>query len=184
MSYDNKIAIVIKNDLESWQKLNVASFLASSVAIKFPDTHGKPFVNASNSVYLPFIKHPFRNFSPSWFFAAIGSAVENSTEAQQFMFPVTIPIIISFMLGQYIIQQPDSPVAFWASMFPLTSPIDMMVRLPFGVPNWQIALSFGLLVLGFMGTTWMAGKIYRVGILMYGKKPTWREISKWVFYKG
>jgi ABC-2 type transport system permease protein len=117
-------------------------------------------------------------------FAAIGSAVENATEAQQFMFPVTIPIIISFMLGQYIIQEPDSSVAFWASMFPLTSPINMMVRLPFGVPNWEIALSFALLVLGFLGASWFAGKVYRVGILMYGKKPTWKEIAKWVAYKG
>jgi ABC-2 type transport system permease protein len=117
-------------------------------------------------------------------FAAVGSAVENSTEAQQFLLPVTIPILVSFFLGQAIIQDPDSNLAFWASMFPLTSPIDMMVRLPFGVPNWQIALSFGLLVLGFMGTTWLAGKIYRVGILMYGKKPSWKEITKWVFYKG
>ena len=117
-------------------------------------------------------------------FAAVGSAVENSTEAQQFLLPVTIPILVSFFLGQAIIQDPDSNLAFWASMFPLTSPIDMMVRLPFGVPNWQIALSFFLLVLGFMGTTWLAGKIYRVGILMYGKKPSWKEITKWVFYKG
>jgi ABC-2 type transport system permease protein len=117
-------------------------------------------------------------------FAAVGSAVENASEAQQFLLPVTIPILVSFFLGQAIIQDPDSNLAFWASMFPLTSPIDMMVRLPFGVPNWQIALSFSLLVLGFMGTTWMAGKIYRVGILMYGKKPSWKEISKWVFYKG
>ncbi|MES2518420.1 MAG: ABC transporter permease [Bacteroidota bacterium] len=117
-------------------------------------------------------------------FAAIGSAVENSSEAQQFMFPVTIPIILSFVLGQVIIQDPDSNLAFWASMFPLTSPIDMMVRLPFGVPNWQIALSLTLLILGFLGTTWIAGKVYRVGILMYGKKPSWKEISKWVFYKG
>jgi len=117
-------------------------------------------------------------------FAAIGSAVENSSEAQQFMFPVTIPIILSFVLGQVIIQDPDSQLAFWASMFPLTSPIDMMVRLPFGVPNWQIALSLTLLILGFLGTTWLAGKVYRVGILMYGKKPSWKEISKWVFYKG
>ncbi len=117
-------------------------------------------------------------------FAAIGSAVENATEAQQFMFPVTIPIILSFILGQVIIQKPDSSIAFWASMFPLTSPIDMMVRLPFGVSNWEIALSFVLLVLGFLGTTWFAGKVYRVGILMYGKKPSWKEISKWVFYKG
>ena len=117
-------------------------------------------------------------------FAAIGSAVENSSEAQQFMFPVTIPIILSFVLGQVIIQEPDSQLAFWASMFPLTSPIDMMVRLPFGVPNWQIALSLTLLILGFLGTTWLAGKVYRVGILMYGKKPSWKEIAKWVFYKG
>ncbi|PWK24440.1 ABC-2 type transport system permease protein [Arcicella aurantiaca] len=117
-------------------------------------------------------------------FAAIGSAVENASEAQQFMFPVTIPIILSFVLGQVIIQEPDSQLAFWASMFPLTSPIDMMVRLPFGVPNWQIALSLTLLILGFLGTTWLAGKVYRVGILMYGKKPSWKEISKWVFYKG
>jgi ABC-2 type transport system permease protein len=117
-------------------------------------------------------------------FAAVGSAVENSTEAQQFLLPVTIPILVSFFLGQAIIQDPDSNLAFWASMFPLTSPIDMMVRLPFGVPNWQIALSFSLLVLGFMGTTWLAGKIYRVGILMYGKKPSWKEIAKWVLYKG
>jgi ABC-2 type transport system permease protein len=117
-------------------------------------------------------------------FAAIGSAVENASEAQQFIFPVTIPILASFFIGQAIIQDPDSKLAFWASLFPLTSPIDMMVRLPFGVPNWQIATSFVLLVCGFLGTTWLAGKVYRVGILMYGKKPSWKEISKWIFYKG
>ncbi len=117
-------------------------------------------------------------------FAAVGSAVENASEAQQFLLPVTIPILASFFIGQAIIQDPDSKLAFWASMFPLTSPIDMMVRLPFGVPNWQIAVSFTLLVLGFLGTTWLAGKVYRVGILMYGKKPSWKEITKWVFYKG
>lgn len=117
-------------------------------------------------------------------FAAVGSAVENASEAQQFLLPVTIPILASFFIGQAIIQDPDSKLAFWASMFPLTSPIDMMVRLPFGVPNWQIALSFILLVMGFLSTTWLAGKVYRVGILMYGKKPSWKEISKWVFYKG
>jgi ABC-2 type transport system permease protein len=117
-------------------------------------------------------------------FAAVGAAVENATEAQQFLLPVTIPIIISFLLVTAIIENPDGDLAFWASMFPLTSPIDMMIRLPFGVPNWQIALSFSLLVLGFMGTTWLAGKIYRVGILMYGKKPSWKEIAKWVLYKG
>ncbi len=117
-------------------------------------------------------------------FAAIGSAVESPSEAQQFMFPVTIPIILSFILAQFIIQKPDSPIAFWASIIPFTSPIDMMVRLPFGVSNWEIALSLVLLIAGFMGTTWLAGKIYRVGILMYGKKPSWKEIGKWLWYKG
>lgn len=116
-------------------------------------------------------------------FAAIGSAVESSSEAQQFMFPVTIPIIFSFILAQFIIQSPDSSIAFWASIFPLTAPIDMMVRLPFGVPNWQLALSFTLLICSFIATTWIAGKIYRVGILMYGKKSSWKELSKWLFYK-
>ncbi len=117
-------------------------------------------------------------------FAAIGSAVESPSEAQQFMFPVTIPIILSFILAQFIIQKPDSSIAFWASIIPFTSPIDMMVRLPFGVSNWEIALSLVLLIAGFMGTTWLAGKIYRVGILMYGKKPSWKEIGKWLWYKG
>ncbi len=117
-------------------------------------------------------------------FAAVGAAVENASEAQQFLLPVTIPIIISFMLVTEITKNPNGNLAFWASMFPLTSPIDMMIRLPFGVPNWQIALSLFFLVLGFMGTTWLAGKIYRVGILMYGKKISWKEIAKWVFYKG
>lgn len=117
-------------------------------------------------------------------FAAIGSAVESPSEAQQFMFPVTIPIILSFILAQFIIQKPDSSIAFWASIIPFTSPIDMMVRLPFGVSNWEIALSLILLIAGFMGTTWLAGKIYRVGILMYGKKPSWKEIGKWLWYKG
>ena len=117
-------------------------------------------------------------------FAAVGAAVENASEAQQFLLPVTIPIIISFMLVTEITKNPNGNLAFWASMFPLTSPIDMMIRLPFGVPNWQIALSLFFLVLGFMGTTWLAGKIYRVGILMYGKKISWKEIAKWVLYKG
>ncbi len=117
-------------------------------------------------------------------FAAVGAAVENASEAQQFLLPVTIPIIVSFLLFTEIMEHPNGNLAFWASMFPLTSPIDMMIRLPFGVPNWQIALSLFFLILGFIGTTWLAGKIYRVGILMYGKKISWKEIAKWVVYKG
>lgn len=117
-------------------------------------------------------------------FAAIGSAVESATEAQQFTFIVMIPIILSFLLAQYTMQDPDSTVAFWASMIPFTSPINMMVRLPYGVPVWELVLSMSLLVVGFLACSWISARIYRVGILMYGKKATWKELSKWLFYKG
>jgi len=117
-------------------------------------------------------------------FAAIGSAVESATEAQQFTFIVMIPIILSFLMAQYTMQDPDSKVAYWASMIPFTSPINMMVRLPYGVPGWELILSMTLLVLGFLGCSWVSARIYRVGILMYGKKITWKELGKWLFYKG
>lgn len=117
-------------------------------------------------------------------FAAIGSAVESATEAQQFTFIVMIPIILSFLLAQYTMQDPDSTVAFWASIIPFTSPINMMVRLPYGVPVWELVLSMSLLVVGFLACSWISARIYRVGILMYGKKATWKELSKWLFYKG
>jgi len=117
-------------------------------------------------------------------FAAIGSAVESATEAQQFTFIVMVPIILSFLMAQYTIQDPDSNIAFWASMIPFTSPINMMVRLPYGVPGWELILSMTLLVLGFLGCSWVSARIYRVGILMYGKKVTWKELGKWLFYKG
>jgi ABC-2 type transport system permease protein len=119
-------------------------------------------------------------------FAAIGSAVDDQTDAQQFMFPVTIPLILSYIVSINVIinGDPNGPLAFWLSMIPLTSPIAMVMRLPFGVPVWQLVLSGTLLVLGFIGTTWVAARIYRVGILMYGKKVTYKELSKWMFYKG
>lgn len=117
-------------------------------------------------------------------FGAIGAAVDNETETQQFMFPIMLPIIASIAFAQFVVRDPDGPLAFWTSMIPFTSPVIMMVRIPFGVPGWQLALSMGLLVLGFLGTIWLAARIYRVGILMYGKKITYKELSKWVFYKG
>ncbi len=117
-------------------------------------------------------------------FAAIGAAVDNETDTQQFMLPITVPLIFSLVVAQTVIQNPESPLAFWLSMIPLTSPVIMMVRIPFGVPTWEIALSIGLLVLGFLGTTWLAAKIYRTGILMYGKKSNYREMWKWIRYKG
>lgn len=117
-------------------------------------------------------------------FAAIGAAVDNETETQQFMLPVTIPLIFSFVVAQSIITNPDSQMGFWFSIIPLTSPVVMMVRIAFGVPTWEIALSMSLLVVGFIFTTWIAAKIYRTGILLYGKKVTYKELSKWLFYKS
>lgn len=117
-------------------------------------------------------------------FAAIGSAVDSEADTQQFMMPITIPLIFSFVVAQTVIQNPDGAMAFWLSLFPLTSPVIMMVRIPFGVETWELLLSMLLLVLGFIGTTWIAGRIYRTGILMYGKKITYKELWKWLFYKG
>jgi ABC-2 type transport system permease protein len=117
-------------------------------------------------------------------FAAIGSAVESVAEAQQFTFIVMLPIIMAFIMAQFTMQDPDSTMAFWASMIPFTSPINMMVRLPYGVPAWELATSMTLLVLGFLGCSWVSARIYRVGILMYGKKITVKEMAKWLFYKG
>jgi ABC-2 type transport system permease protein len=115
-------------------------------------------------------------------FAAIGGAVDSESDTQQFMLPITVPLILSIVMLQFFIQDPTGPVAFWFSVIPLTSPVAMMIRIPFGVPYWQVALSMVLLVLTFIGTTWMAGKIYRTGILMYGKKVSYRELWKWLKY--
>jgi ABC-2 type transport system permease protein len=116
-------------------------------------------------------------------FAAIGSAVDNESDTQQLMFPVTIPIILAIIVAQMVVQNPGSPLSFWFSMIPLTAPILMAVRLPFGVPAWELALSMSLMVVGFLATTWIAARIYRVGVLMYGKKPTFKELLKWITYK-
>ena len=117
-------------------------------------------------------------------FAAIGSAVDNETETQQFMLPVTVPIIIALMVAMGAMQNPDSSLAVWCSIIPFTSPIVMMARIPFGVPAWEIAVSMSILALTFIGFVWMAAKIYRTGILMYGKKTSWKEMWKWLGYSG
>jgi len=115
-------------------------------------------------------------------FAAVGSAVDSETDTQQFSLPLTLPIVFAIYAAIYSAQNPDGPLALWCSMIPFTSPIVMMVRLPFGVPIWQLVVSLSILVLSFIGTTWMAGKIYRTGILMYGKKVSWKEMWKWLRY--
>lgn len=114
-------------------------------------------------------------------FAGIGSAVDAPSDAQQFMLPVTIPLIVSYMgLFVFVLQDPNSSTSFWLSVVPLTSPIAMMGRVSFGVPFWELALSMILLILGFLGTTWLAGKIYRIGILMHGTKPSYKTLWKWI----
>lgn len=119
-------------------------------------------------------------------FAAVGSAVnEDPQEAQSLMLPITLPVIFSFVIMTVVVQDPSGPLATWASIIPFSSPIVMMARIPSGVPGtvpyWQLGLSMVFLVLGFLGTTWLAGKIYRIGILMYGKKPSWKMMWKWAF---
>jgi ABC-2 type transport system permease protein len=119
-------------------------------------------------------------------FAAVGSAVDSETDTQQFMFPITLPIIFSFVVSiSAITNDPHSSLVYWMSVFPLTSPVTMMARLPFiDGHEWDLVISMVLLVLGFLGATWLAGRIYRTGILMYGKKVSYKEISKWIRYKG
>lgn len=117
-------------------------------------------------------------------FAAVGSAVDSETETQQFMFPITLPLLFTYILSfAYLVNNPDSTLAFWLSVIPFTAPIAMMVRIPFGVPDWQLALSMVMMVAGFLFTTWVAARIYRVGVLMYGKKTSYKELAKWFFYK-
>ena len=118
-------------------------------------------------------------------FAAVGSAVDSPSEAQQFMFPITIPLLISyFSLFIFILQDPHGPISVWLSVIPFTSPIAMMGRLAFGVPGWQLALSMVLLIGGFVLTTWVAARIYRVGILMHGAKVSYKVLARWFLMKN
>lgn len=146
------------------------------------------------SVNLPLILGCFAFYFMGGFFfysslyAAIGSAInEDVREAQSLSFPITLLIIFAIFMMSVAIRDPNGPIAVWGSIIPFTSPIVMMARLPFGVPGtvpvWQLILSMALLVIGFLCTTWLAAKIYRTGILMYGKKPTWKEMLKWALRK-
>lgn len=117
-------------------------------------------------------------------FAVIGSMVDNETDTQQLIFPVILPLILGIYVMISAINNPDNALAFWFSIIPFTSPVVMMVRIPFGVPWWQLALSGSLLVLTFLAMTWVAAKVYRTGILMYGKKVSYREVWKWLRYSS
>lgn len=115
--------------------------------------------------------------------AAIGSAVDSESDSQQFITPVMIPLMIGYFISTKTIMNPDSSSVFWGSMIPFTSPIVMMSRITSGVPMWELVTSLSLLFISFIFMTWLAGRIYRTGILMYGKKTGWKEIGKWLFYK-
>jgi ABC-2 type transport system permease protein len=116
-------------------------------------------------------------------FAAVGSAVESEADTQQLMMPITMPLIIAIMIMVHTFRYPDSSLSFWASIIPFTSPVIMMARIPFGVPLWQILLSLTVLFATFVLMSYITAKIYRVGILMHGKKPSFKEIIKWIKYK-
>ncbi len=122
-------------------------------------------------------------FLYSSFYASIGAAVDSETDSQQFLLPIIMPLVLAVYIGFFtVINNPHGTVATVFSMVPLTSPIVMLMRIPFGVPWWQIVLSITILFATFFFVVWFASKIYRVGILMYGKKPTWRELYKWLKY--
>lgn len=151
----------------------------------------KLFTSVNMPVILSFFAFYFLGgfFFYASLYGAIGSAVnEDMREAQSLSFPITMIVIISFVMMTAAAANPTGPVAVWGSIIPFSSPIVMMVRIPYGVPGtvpiWQLVLSMSMLILGFLVTVWFAGKIYRTGILMYGKKPSWKEMIKWAFRKN
>lgn len=146
------------------------------------------FMTSLSQINLPFVIVIFLSYFVFAYllyaalFAAIGSAVDAETDTQQFVLPITIPLLISFVIAQSIITNPDSSMAFYLSMIPFTSPIVMMLRLPFGVDLWQVVLSILILISTFLAATYFSSKVFKTGILMYGKKVSLKELAKWMFY--
>jgi len=174
------------------QAEEMEEFMPEAQLAQKPDRNAKNIVQELN-YNLDLINFPLILFSFLFYFmggyllygalfAAIGSAVDSEADTQQFMWPVTVPLVLSFVLAQFVIANPDGMLAFWLSVIPFTSPIIMMVRIPFGVSINELLISMSVLVASFIFITWLAGKIYRTGILMYGKKSSYRELWKWLFY--
>ncbi|MCJ8209880.1 ABC transporter permease [Mucilaginibacter sp. RS28] len=168
----------------------VLSVVAAKVAGQSSQVGIMNFLSAIQTIPFGFILGCFVFYFTSGYllysalFAAVGSAVDSETETQQFMFPITLPLLFTYILSVSVLfQAPNSPLAVWLSIIPFTAPVAMMVRLPFDPPVWQIAVSMALMVVGFLFTTYVASRIYRVGVLMYGKKASFKELSKWFFYK-
>jgi len=162
--------------------------LGATGAANVQDVEGLAVFDMIRSINFPLILGGFLfyffggYFLFSAMFAALGSAIDQEADSQQFMLPVTLPMILALVTATNVIQEPNGPLAFWMSMIPFTSPITMMIRLPFGIPIWQVLLSGAILIGTFFAMVGLAGKIYRVGILMYGKKVTWKELIKWLRY--
>ena len=168
------------------QVLNPEELQAQREAIQQHDTLAGELLEGLASINIPVMVLSFAFFFLGGYllygalFAAIGSAVDNEADTQQFMLPVTVPLLLALIMTQMVISNPQGPVALWLSMIPFTSPVIMMARIPFGVSYPELALSALLLVAGFIFATWIAAKIYRTGILMYGKKVDYKELWKWI----
>jgi ABC-2 type transport system permease protein len=166
-----------KMNPEAVQQVQQAS--ASEIQIVLQEIKGLPIL----TMFFSFIVYFLGGYLIySSIYAAIGAAVDSETDTQQFMMPVLMPLIIAIYVGFSVIENPHGPIALGFSLFPLTSPIVMLMRIPFGVPWWQIVVSMLLLIITFIAIVWFAAKIYRVGILMYGKKPGYKELYKWLKY--
>ncbi len=172
--------------VSSSQILNVEEMESQREMIQQHDTTAGQLLEGLSAINFPVMILSFIFFFLGGYllyaalFAAIGSAVDNEADTQQFMLPVTVPLLLSIIMAQMVINDPSGSVAMWLSMIPLTSPVIMMVRIPFGVTWLELIASGALLVLGFLATTWLAARIYRTGILMYGKKVNYRELWKWI----
>ncbi|PKQ65733.1 ABC transporter permease [Labilibaculum filiforme] len=185
------MAVVLPGvDMESLQQAKTLSELPEGAATLNPDQlkMAQELLGTFDFAYVAGILGAFVFFFLGGYllysalFAAVGSAVDNETETQQFMIPITIPLIMAMYIGFAVAKNPEGSLAFWGSIIPLTSPIVMLVRIPYGVPLWELLLSMFLLIGTFLLVTWIAAKIYRTGILMYGKKVSYKEIWKWLRY--
>lgn len=184
------VALVSLTQFLAWILLSVAVSFVANKYFNAPQSPILGLLDGLKTIPFGFIISCFLFYFLTGFllysalFAAVGSAVDSESETQQFMFPITMPLLFTYLISvTFLAQNPDSSLAFWLSMVPFTAPVAMMVRLPFDPPAWEIALSMGLMVIGFVFTTWVAARIYRVGILMYGKKASYSELVKWFFYK-
>jgi ABC-2 type transport system permease protein len=184
------VALVSLTQFILWILLSLAVSFIANKYFAAPQSPMLGFLEGLKNVPFGFIISCFLFYFLTGFllysalFAAVGSAVDSESETQQFMFPITMPLLFTYLISvSFLAQNPDSSLAFWLSVVPFTAPVAMMVRLPFDPPTWQLVLSMCMMVIGFLFTTWVASRIYRVGILMYGKKASYSELVKWFFYK-